>query len=198
MLGLIAVGVWESHDAARTAVAAEVGSLAVLYRDVSGYPEPDRSMFRTELREYTRYEIDAAWPEHRKGIISPGGIKRLWLFQDKLQTFEPRSKGQEMLHLETLRAFDDFDQKRTLMLDTVTSHLARPLWVFVILGAVLSFVVSWFFQLKSFTMHVWMTVFFAVLLGMEIDLLVIMSHPYRGSLGVSPEGLQIVYDMLMR
>lgn len=36
---------------------------------------------------------------------------------------------------------------------------------------------SWFFQLKSFAMHVWMTVFFAALLGMEIDLLVIMSTP---------------------
>jgi hypothetical protein len=198
MLGLIAVSVWESHDAAGTAIAAEVGSLATLYRDVSGYPEPERSTFQADLREYTRYEIDVGWAEHRKGIISGSGIKRLWLFQGKLQTFEPRTKGQEMLHLETLRAFDDLVRQRSLMLDTVTSHMARPLWVFVILGAVLSFVVSWFFQLKSFAMHVWMTVFFAALLGMEIDLLVIMSHPYRGSLGLTPEGFQIVYDMLMR
>ena len=122
----------------------------------------------------------------------------MWLIQGKLQTFEPRTKGQEVLHFETLHAFDDLVQKRALQLDTVTSHLARPLWDFVILGAVLSFVVSWFFQVKNFTMHVWMTVFFAALLGMEIDLLVIMNHPYSGSLGVSPEGFQILYDMLMR
>ena len=47
-------------------------------------------------------------------------------------------------------------------------------------------------------MHVWMTALFAALLGMEIDLLVIMNHPYRGSLGVNAEGFQTVYDMLMR
>ena len=58
-------------------------------------------------------------------------------------------------------------------------------------GATLSFVVSWFFQLKSFTIHAWMTAFFAALLGLEIHLLIIMNHPYRGSLGVSPEAFTI-------
>ena len=50
MLGLIAVSVWESYNDAKTAVAAEVGSLAALYRDVSGYPEPERSALQADLR----------------------------------------------------------------------------------------------------------------------------------------------------
>jgi len=33
---------------------------------------------------------------------------------------------------------------------------------------------------------------------MEIHLLVIMNHPYSGSLGVSPEAFEVVYNMLMR
>jgi len=198
MLGLIAVSVWEGYNGAVTAVASEAGSLSALYRDVSGYPEPTRSALQTELREYTRYEIEVAWAEHRQGIITPGGMHRLWRFQDNLQGFEPKSLGQQALHFETLRAFDDLIQKRSLRLDTITARLPRPLWDFVFLGAILSFVVSWFFQLKSFAMHVWMTAFFAALLGMEIHLLVIMNHPYRGILGVSPEAFQVVYNMLMR
>ena len=198
MLGLIAVSVWEGYNGAVTAVASEAGSLSALYRDVSGYPEPTRSALQTELREYTRYEIEVAWAEHRQGIITPGGMHRLWRFQDNLQGFEPKSLGQQALHFETLRAFDDLIQKRNLRLDTITARLPRPLWDFVFLGAILSFVVSWFFQLKSFAMHVWMTAFFAALLGMEIHLLVIMNHPYSGSLGVSPEAFEVVYNMLMR
>ena len=198
MLGLIAVSVWEGYNAAVTAVATEAGTLSALYRDVTGYPEPDRSALQADLREYTRYEIEVAWPQNRQAIITPGGMQRLWRFQDHLQAFEPKSGGQQALYFETLRAFDELIQKRSLRLDTVTSRLPRPMWDFVFLGAALSFVVSWFFQLKSFTMHVWMTAFFAALLGMEIHLLVIMNHPYRGSLGVSPEAFQIVYNMLMR
>ncbi len=198
MLGLIAVSVWEGYNSAQNAVAMEAGSLAALYRDVSGYPEPERSALQADLREYVRYEIEVAWPEHRKGILSQGGMHLLWRFQDHLQTFEPKTGGQQALHFETLRAFDDVVQKRSLRLDTVTSRLPRPLWDFVIVGAVLSFAVSWFFQLKSFPMHVWMTAFFAALLGLEIHLLAIMNHPYSGSLSVSPEAFRVVYDMLMR
>jgi len=198
MLGLIAVGVWEGYNGARTAVALEAGAVAALYRDVSGYPEPQRSTLQADLREYTRYEIDVAWAEHRKGIISPGGMQRLWRFQDKLQAFEPRTEGQKALYFETLRAYNDLVQKRSLRLDSITSHLPRPLWRFVLIGAVLSFAVSWFFQPKNLAMHLWMTAFFAVLLGLEIHLLFLMDNPYRGSIGVSPQAFQVVYDMLMR
>ena len=198
MLGLIAVSVWEGYNSASSAVAEEAGAVAALYRDVSGYPEPIRGALQADLREYTRYEIDVAWQEHRQGIITPGGMERLWRFQDHLQSFNPQTLGQEALHFDTLRAFNEVAEKRSLRLDSVTSHLPRPLWHFVILGAVLSFAVSWFFQLKSFKMHVWMTAIFAALLGMEIHLLLIMNNPYRGSIGVSPQAFQVVYDMLMR
>ncbi len=198
MLGLIAVGVWEGYNNARSAVGMEAGALAALYRDVSGYPEPERSALQADLREYARYEIDEAWQLHRKGIISRGGLERLWRFQDRLQAFEPRTDGQRALHAQCLVAFNDLVEKRSIRLDTITSHLPRPLWHFVILGAVLSFAVSWFFQFKSFAMHVWMTALFAAVMGMEIHLLLIMNNPYRGSIGVSPQAFQFVYDMLMR
>jgi hypothetical protein len=198
MLGLIAVSVWEGYNGAQTAVVMEAGSLAALYRDISGYPEPVRSALQADLREYTRYEIEVAWPQHRQGFLPEGGMRILWRFQDKLQAFEPKTGGQQALHFETLRAYNDVILKRSMRLDSITARLPRPLWDFVILGAVLSFVVSWFFQLKSFPMHVWMTAFFAALLGMEIHLLVIMNHPYRGSLSVGPDAFQRIYDMLMR
>ena len=198
MLGLIAVGVWEGYDRARTAITLEAGAIAALYRDVSGYPDPERSRLQAELRDYTRYEIDVAWPLHRKGILRGGGMQRLWRLQDQLEAFEPRTEGQQALHEQTLNAFNDLIEKRSRHLDSITSHLPRPLWHFVLLGAVLSFAVTWFFEFKSFAMHLWMTAFFAALLGMEIHLLLIMNNPYRGSIGVGPEAFQLVYDMLMR
>jgi len=198
MLGLIAVGVWEGFNSARTAVGVEAGALAALYRDVSGYPEPQSGALQADLREYTRYEIDVAWALNRKGVITAGGMERLWRFQDKLQAFEPQTEGQKALHAETLRAYNDLIQKRSLRLDSITSHLPGPLWRFVLIGAVLSFAVSWFFQPKNLAMHLWMTAFFAVLLGLEIHLLFLMDNPYRSSIGVSPQAFNVVYDMLMR
>jgi hypothetical protein len=198
MLGLIAVGVWEDFNSARTAVGLEAGAVAAVYRDVSGYPEPQRSALQADLREYVRYEIDVAWALRRKGIIANGGMDRMWRFQDKLQAFEPKTEGQEALHSQTLRAYDDLVEKRNLRLASISSHLPRPLWRFVVVGAMLSFGVSWFFQPKNPTMHLWMTAIFAALIGLEIHILFIMDNPYRGSIGVSPQAFQDVYDMLMR
>lgn len=198
MMGLIAVGAWQSFHDAGTATALEAGALAALYRDVSGLPEPMRGALQADLREYARYEIDVAWELHRRGLISRGGAERLWRFQDKLQQFQPHNDAERALLVEVYRAYNDLILRRSLRLDGVTAHLPRPLWNFVFVGAVLICAVSWFFRPKSFTMHLWMTVFFAGLIGLEIQLMLIMDHPYRGSIGVSPEAFQTVYDKLMR
>jgi hypothetical protein len=197
MLGLISVGVWEGFTEARMAVGLEAGSLAAVYRDVSAYPEPLRSSLQEDLRDYTRYQIDVAWALHRKGIITRGGVERLWRFQDKLETFVPQTEAQKAIHMETLRAYDELIRQRSLRLDTINSHLPRPLWHFVIVGALLCFAVSWFFQPKSFSLHVWMTVIFAALLGLEIQLMMLMNNPYRGSIGVASDAFEVVYNMLM-
>ena len=93
MLGLIAIGVWEGYDGARSAVGMEAGALAALYRDVSGYPEPERSALQADLREYTRYEIDVAWQAYRKGIITPGGIDAYGVFRTSCRPSSPGPRG---------------------------------------------------------------------------------------------------------
>ncbi len=149
MLGLIAVGVWEGFNSARTAVAVEAGAVAALYRDVSGYPEPQRGALQADLREYTRYEIDEHGPCIARGIISAWRHGPPVAFPGQTAGLRAQTAGQTALYFETLRAYDDLVQKRSLRLDTVTSHLPAPLWRFVIVGAVLSFAVSWFLQPRN-------------------------------------------------
>ncbi len=91
MLGLIAVGVWEGFNDARTAVALEAGAVAALYRDVSGFPEPDRSALEADLREYTRYEIEEAWALHRQGIISPSACRSCGVSRTSCSPSNPKT-----------------------------------------------------------------------------------------------------------
>ena len=60
LLGLLAVASYQNLSDVEKAVGNESSSLAALYRDVSGYPEPARSELRGLLRDYTRYVIDEA------------------------------------------------------------------------------------------------------------------------------------------
>ena len=106
LLGMLAIATYQALSDADTTVVKESSALANLYRDVSSYPEPNRSELQNLLREYTRYVIDEAWPLQRKGIIPAAGSDRITAFQLKLMAFEPQTKGQEAVHAEALRQFD--------------------------------------------------------------------------------------------
>src|SRR5438552_13690345 len=68
-VGLIAVGVWNTNSNASELVSKEATSIAALYRDVSGYPEPQRTKLQAGLRGYTHQVIEQAWPAQREGRI---------------------------------------------------------------------------------------------------------------------------------
>src|SRR4029079_17107862 len=57
----------KSYDVEK-AVANEASSLAALYRDISAYPEPDRTDLKNAIREYNRSTVEDAWLLQRPGI----------------------------------------------------------------------------------------------------------------------------------
>src|SRR5262249_49553997 len=104
-LGLVAVGTWQAYSDVDTKVDQEASALAVLYRDVSNFPEPKRSELQADLREYTRRVIDVVWPLQRRGIAPQSAAGAVYTIQTHLGTFEPVSEGQKTLHAEACREF---------------------------------------------------------------------------------------------
>src|SRR4029078_7573981 len=97
LLGLLAVATYQNHSDVEKAVSSEASSLGALYRDVSGYPEPQRTELKTFLREYTRYVIDEAWSLQRQGMVPTGGGKRISGVQKNLIPFETQNKTPKTL-----------------------------------------------------------------------------------------------------
>ena len=50
LLGILAVATYQSHNDVEKAVSSEASSLGALYRDVTAYPEPQRTELKTLLR----------------------------------------------------------------------------------------------------------------------------------------------------
>jgi hypothetical protein len=135
LLGLLAVGTYQNHAHAEKAVVTEAAGLAVLYRDVSGYPEPYRTDLRTLVRDYARSTIDDAWPQQCQGILPlSGALNPVVEIYTRMTQFEPQTKGQEAIHETTLRQFDNFLESRRERLYSVTSGMPRVMWYTVALG----------------------------------------------------------------
>jgi hypothetical protein len=62
----------------------------------------------------------------------------------------------------------------------------------VLAGAFLNIAVTWFFDMRSKSMHLWMTLFLSALLGLLIYLLGALDRPFRGEISVSPEPFEIM------
>jgi hypothetical protein len=128
LLGLIAVATYQNFtDTDRTA-SQEAAALTALYRDISNYPQPDRGELQDLLRECTRSVIEEDWPAQRRGLVVAATSDRIGAFASRLASFEPRTKGQEILHAEALRAFNQLSELRRLRVFSVTSGIPPIMW----------------------------------------------------------------------
>jgi hypothetical protein len=200
-LGLIAISTWQTYTDVDTKVTLEASALGALWRDVSSYPEPDRTLLRDGLRAYTRDIIDYAWPLQRRGIIpSAGPTGRLFFthFAESLYRFEPKTNGQLAIQITALNEFNTLASLRQQRYQTVNAGLPAAMWVLVLVGALVNLAVTWFFVAQNIQVQFWMTFLLSVVLGLLIHVLAAVDNPYRGEVSVSPEAIQLVYDQLMK
>jgi Protein of unknown function (DUF4239) len=196
-LGLVAVGTWETYSDVQNKVDREAAVLGGLYRDVSAYPEPIRSVLQNDIRTYTRNVIDKGWPLQRRGIVPNTAGDALSALKTDLISFEPVTEQQKILSAEAFHSFNDLTESRRARLSGVTAELPGPIWVMVIAGALLSIATTWLFDTASLSMHLWLTILFSILIGLLIYLVASLDNPFRGRISVGPEALQRVYEQTM-
>lgn len=197
-VALIAVTVFQTYSDTSKIVTGEATALNALYRDVTSYPEPIRTELQSQLRDYTIYVIDEAWPLQRRGKVPGGGIEHMSRFQSVLDKFEPASEGQKLLHGETLRAYNLLIQSRRLRLDSVSTGLPAVMWAVIIIGAFISLSSSFFFKVEDARLHIIEVLLLAVFIGLVIFMIFSLDRPFRGDLGIRADPYQLVYDQLMK
>ena len=196
-LGLVAVGTWTTFSDVGTLVDREAEVVSSLYRDTGGYPEPLRDNLRKDLKDYLGFVINVGWQQQRQGIVPTGSAVFLERFQKRMLGFEPGTPGQQILHAESYKQFNNLVEARRARLSAVTIGLPDALWALVILGALISIGVTLFFDTHSLSMHLWMTILMSTLLGLMVFLIGTLDNPFRGKVSVGPASLVMVYQQLM-
>lgn len=197
LLGLLAVAAYQNFSSVSDVVTKEASSLASLYRDLQGYPEPLRSDLRAKLREYTRYVIEDSWPEQRKGIVPPGGSERVSAFFNDFIAFKPQEKSEEIVHADALRQFNAYIELRRERLANVTTGIPAVLWWVLAIGAVLNVAFLWLLDMEIHV-HLILGGIVSLFLGIVIFLIAAMDNPFRGEFSVGPDAFQLVYDSTMK
>jgi hypothetical protein len=196
-VGLIAVGVWNTYANASALATQEAAAIGALYRDVSSYPDPARGELQAQLKDYTMAVIEKDWPAHHSGQIPADGTRLLTEFQTRLTSFEPATIGQQVLHAETLRAFNELAQDRRMRLDAVNGALSNVMWFVIWIGAAINIVAGYFFYFQDARLHAVMVGLMAGFLAIVVFLIVANDRPFMGDTAVTPSAYQLVLDTLI-
>lgn len=197
LLGLLAVATYQNAANVEDNVAREAASLGALYRDVSSYPQPIRADLQKRLQDYTRFVIDKAWPAQRRGEVPQGSVQMMDEFQQVLTQFEPATKGQEIVHAETLRQFNDMILLRRLRINAIHAGIPGVMWYVVAVGAIINTLVILSFRIR-FDIHLVIGGMLSFFVGVVIFMIAAMDHPFRGEVSVGPDAFELIYTSLMK
>lgn len=196
LIGLIAVAAYQNFGTVSDLVTREASSLSALYRDLSGYPQPSRGRLQSDLRDYTRWEIERDWPQQQRGIVPTEGTHRLRQFTDDLLSFEPAQMHDEVVLAETLRQVNNYMDLRRSRLNSVAVGIPAVLWWVVGIGALISLLLVAMLDMEIHV-HLILGAALSVFLGLVIFLIAAMDHPFRGEVSVTPAPFRQVYETLM-
>lgn len=196
LLGLLAVAAYQNFSNVETIVSKEASTLSALTRDVSAYPEPERTNLIWLLRDYTRYVVYYAWPSQQKGIVPQEGNTRMIAFHEQLIRFEPQTPGQEILHAEALRQFNAYLEARRMRIFSVTTSIPGVMWAVVLVGALMNIALIWLFDMKL-TNHLFLGGILSAFMGLMIFLIASLDNPFRGELSIPPAPFEEILTHLM-
>jgi hypothetical protein len=195
---LTAVSVWSRHSQVSDTVSKEATAIAILWRDLGGYPQRERDSMREVLRGYTKQIIQEAWPLQRHGRIPRIGVEWLDRFQAQLFAFEPAAESQKILHGQTLGAYDRLVEARRARLDAVNSGLPGVMWFVLLPGAMGCLALSLFFRIEDVRFQAILTAGLAGFVAMVLFVIISLDRPFQGAMAISADSYELIYEQLMR
>jgi len=198
LLGLLTVATWGSFTDASGIASQESATLSVLYRDLTGYSEPQQTELKDKLRAYTRFIIEKSWPAQRRGLIDGGESVKLEGLQNQLFETEPQTVGQQIVHTEAIRAFNSLVELRRQRIEALRGSVPNVLWSVVLIGAVATIIFSYCFSVVEFRLHALLTGILAGMIGLLVFLIIILDHPFWGEVSVSADAYERVFNHVMK
>lgn len=197
LLGLVAVGAYTNYSNADDSATREADAVGVLYRDVSNFPEPQRSELRSEILRYIDVVINQEFPSAHRGELRAAASPVATQIHKQIVSFAPTTFGGEALDSETLRQFADVVAARNQRLNQMTTGLPDTLWFVLIVGAVINLALIAMLGINKLSAHLTLSAIFALFLSLMIFLIADLDHPFLGQFSIAPDAFETIRNIVI-
>jgi hypothetical protein len=197
VLGLVAVGAWDTFNSASGRAEKEASALAAFYRVITQLPDPHKTELQDITRSYVVQVVEKAWPQQRQGIAPRGGDPIITKLADRLYKVPANTPNVEITLTAASNAFTAVVEARRARIASVNEALPSSLWWVIIAGTMINIVMTWMLSIKNLRLDIAVNLLMAMLMGSVLAFVVAMDNPYRGEVSVGPDAYKIILERLM-
>jgi hypothetical protein len=189
VLGFVVVVVWQKYDVTVSNVDNEVNSVGDLYHLVDGFPEPERSQLRSNLRAYAAQVARIEWPAMaRNEPIPERGADLIEAVGHRIDTFSPTSLSESHAQQAAIAASERlYDARRARLVEAVPA-VPTLLWFALIVGALAMVAFCFIFGVENRPAQLIMTAILVGLIGVLFVVIEAFATPFSGSVRIAPNG----------
>jgi hypothetical protein len=194
VLGFVVVTVWSSFDDVQRTADLEAGAVADTYAFSTLLPDPPRARVEEMLARYALEVRDHEWASLADGHPDPmAKVYLIGALQAIAATPERPTKDLgEALRNESIRQavisnMRDVADNRRLRLIQAKNKLPTPLYLALIIGALMVLAFVFLFGVENQLLQITMTAIVAGCIGLLLGVIVEFNSPFQGAIRVSPE-----------
>ncbi len=196
LLSFIILGVWGSLDETRGNVSKEGSSAMGLYRDIKFYPDTVESKQLMALYlDFVYNVVDDEFPnlEHMQlSRKTPESFDKVFY---KMEHLNPKNPFQIQLVAEMFNHLNELATYRGLRITSMETEISPPMWMPLILGAMITIICAMLLDIEHSKMHIGLNTLLGVFIGMFLFIIILLDHPYAGSLGIKPKSYMEIFTM---
>jgi hypothetical protein len=195
-LSFVVFMVWGQLNDTRGNVIKEGSSAMGMYRDIKYYPDTlESKQLMIVYLDFVFNVIDDEFPkmEHlnnsRKTTVS---LNRVF---DKMENLNPKNPFQIQLVAEMFNHLNQLASYRQLRISSMETEIPGPLWLPILFGALVTLLCAMLMDIEHSIMHITLNGLMGIFIGMILFIIILLDHPYSGSLGIEPKSYKEIFTM---
>ncbi len=198
VLGMVAVGSWESYQQANETAIHEASQIDVFYSTIALMPIERSPALKAAIQEFVQTIINQDWPKQRQGILpddSENDVRKIGKLLFKLPVETP--KDEILLGAAVEHYYGMVQARRERLQSVASSKLPGSLWWVVVASTGIIICLSMLMKIDNLRLDIMINLLMSILTGSILGFIIAMDNPYRGEISVSPQPYQqILEDML--
>ena len=196
LLSFVVFVVWDQLNETHSNLSKESSSATGLYHDIKFYPDTlDANQLKEVYLDFVFNVVDEEIPNMAKLKSSPKTAESFNQVYRKIERLNPKNQFQIQLVGEMFRHLNELATYRGLRTAAIEAEIPPPMWLPLILGALVTIICAMFLDIEHTRMHVFLNTLLGSFIGMFFFTIILLDHPYTGSLGVSPKSYKKIFTL---